>query len=113
LDGIDLSVVVNKNFDGPNSDSLPGAKKKNRSVTGSELRWVYRHRELKDIQKYIQFWFKFEPCCPPWVGLPSLSDDGSAVWSSEKDALALWAKYKPRATQVDHEAAEGKREKET
>jgi hypothetical protein len=116
LDGIDLPAVVGKSFKGKNSDSRPGAEKKNRSITGSELRWVYRNRAVKEVQDHIQFWFGGEQCGPPWVALPSFSDqDGSTLYSSEKDAVSLWAKYSPRPVQVDHAAAkqEGKSEKDS
>lgn len=106
LDGVELPTVVKKNFKGKNSDSAAGATTKNRSITGSELRWVYRHRQVKEIQTYIQFWFGGEACCPPWVSLPSFSTkDGSTQWSTEQEAVSLWATYKPRSAQVDHAAA--------
>lgn len=85
LDGLDLAAVVNKSFTGKNGDSPPGAQHKNRSITGSELRWVYRHREVPAVQERIQFWFNLQPCPPPW---------------STEEGSKLWATYKPRSTHV-------------
>lgn len=55
LDGIDFDHVVHK--------SLP----QERSVTGSELRWVYRNRHDPRVQLHVQFWLRNAPVPPPWA----------------------------------------------
>lgn len=37
------------------------------SVTGSELRWVYRNRHDKHVQECVQFWQNMKPVPPPWT----------------------------------------------
>jgi hypothetical protein len=56
-----------------------------RSVTGAELRWVYRHRFNARVQRHIQFWLNDQPCHAPWhslmVGVPG---GGPKAWSRYK-----------------------------
>ena len=70
LDGIDLDQVITKSV--PNLDlSETTATKKQRGVTGSEIRWIYRNRYIPNVRERIQFWKsdgprKYVPCTPPW-----------------------------------------------
>jgi hypothetical protein len=105
LDGIDLKAVVEKNYGGDpttgglkTADSkLPG-KEKNRSITGSELRWIYRQRAHPGVQEYIQFWFDRKPCRPPWESyVAGFEKNGKPKWAARKDAEGLWAHYQPRS----------------
>lgn len=43
----------------------PNRMVKDKSVTNSELRWIYRNRNNQKVQKTIQFWNKDDPCSPP------------------------------------------------
>lgn len=53
----------------------------NRSITGAELRWIYRHRDNDVIRENIQFWFKKAPTTPPWQ---SDSANYSKQWETYK-----------------------------
>ncbi|OGO59659.1 MAG: hypothetical protein A2V85_12180 [Chloroflexi bacterium RBG_16_72_14] len=90
LDGIEQEAVVQKSYQGTISDvgahEDPG---KTRSVTGSELRWVYRNREHERVQERVQFWLKNKQCAPPWHG----------------NGAPLWAQYQPRKDYNIHEDA--------
>lgn len=66
LDDMDLDAVILKNFKGKNSDSKPGAKIKNRSITGSELRWIYRNRNRAAVKENLIFWSQGKPVPAPW-----------------------------------------------
>jgi hypothetical protein len=37
-----------------------------RSITGSELRWIFRNRHMPLVQKTIQFWLHGQMVIPPW-----------------------------------------------
>ncbi len=76
LDGLNIEQVVKKSYDpgkiGLNQNVNMGADFKSendkyRNVTGSELRWIYRHQFIKEVWTLIQFWYGQEPVCPPWV----------------------------------------------
>lgn len=110
LDGLEMESVPAKNFTTvPYARDHPQGKApaalawtaKERSITGAELRWVYRNRNNIRVQKQIQFWKKsvkwqttgfgkhtsvdtFSPCPPPW------SDKGQPA--SVRNA---WAAYIP------------------
>ena len=122
LDGLDMLAVIRKSFTknslapyqkrggignvqgGPNLqfDTPVGtpAEEKVRSITGAELRWVYRHREHPNIQAFIQFWHEGEQCVPPWLHWTHI--DAKSVQESE--IHQLWAHYQPRRTlQVHHD----------
>jgi hypothetical protein len=85
LDDLDLKQVVKKS----NSSDIKGRNscfrqvEKSRSVTGSELRWIYRNRAHPGVRQRIQFWLNDAPCGPPWVS------NGR-----------LWARYKPKVVHV-------------
>lgn len=63
LDGIDSGAVANKSYD---------RDRKVISITGSELRWIYRKRYNQNVMKKIQFWDKGIPASPPWISSPFL-----------------------------------------
>ena len=96
LDGLNLEQAANKNYDGSAGGvaDTPGAwtgqwNKKARSITGAELRWVYRNRLDPKVQERIQFWkvagSNWICCPPPW-------DDASQT----KTIRQAWEGYKPR-----------------
>jgi hypothetical protein len=62
---------------------------KDRSVTGVELRWIYRNRKAPCVQKAIQFWYEGKPCCPPW--------DKNFDFICDKAVSHLWLLYRPRS----------------
>jgi hypothetical protein len=73
-------------------DDHPASNKiKNRSVTGSELRWIFRNRNDKNVQKAIQFWYEGKHCCPPW-------DPGFDL-ICKQDVVKLWKLYEPKSEQ--------------
>lgn len=97
LTGLKMSLVVNKA--GP-ADQGSGADK-TRSITGAELRWIYRNRHRTDVQARIQFWrSKMTPlsptspivlpmdsaCVPPW-------DD---AYDDPGNPPSLWKNYVPK-----------------
>ncbi len=61
-----------------------------KSITASELRWVYRFREHPNIQNRIQFWLNSKQCCPPWKNPPGQS---------------LWPQYSPTRSRNIHGAS--------
>lgn len=93
LDNLDLEAVVNKNYAGKNSDrAATSTEAKNRSITGSELRWIYRNRHLAEVQAHVQFWAIEEKCLPPWE-----ADLDSCINNKPfKFSKALWAGYIPK-----------------
>jgi hypothetical protein len=100
LDGIDIAAVVKKSFKGANSDRDAGSStSKNRSITGSELRWVYRNREDPEVGKYIHFWFHLKHARPPWEVVFSIQS-GEIV---EQDGASLWAQYRHTVKQSIHD----------
>ncbi|GJI90802.1 hypothetical protein [Duganella hordei] len=91
LDGLVMDQVVGKSYPGRlgtgvGRDSPPGtpAHEKERSITGSELRWLYRWRRNPQVSSLIQFWRydsfhkKWVQCSPPWE------------WHN-----SVWATYNP------------------
>ena len=76
LDGLNLSEVMGKNRTGEfKNDPVD----KVRTVTGAELRWIYRYKDDLQTQAYVQFWINNTKCCPPWavgykVFVPSAPD---------------------------------------
>jgi hypothetical protein len=63
-----------------------------KSITGSELRWIYRNKDDPKVQKSVQFWYKGKPCCPPW-------DPYFDQLYGERIAYK-WLKYMPKSLQV-------------
>lgn len=66
----------------------PDRKVRSKSLTSSELRWLYRNRNDKKVQETIQFWYKGKPCSPPWV------QHFDRVYGSS--VARLWLKYVPK-----------------
>jgi hypothetical protein len=103
LDGLDMATVVGKTFGGKNPDKPATATApKNRSITGAELRWIYRNRADKQVEACVQFWFYKKPCCPPWDKYYVL-DWSPLTQNADADPLfvahdgaALWATYVPK-----------------
>jgi hypothetical protein len=104
LDGLDIPAVVNKSFKGTakgaNTDRpATNSTTKNRSITGSELRWIFRNRHIPEVQNCVQFWFYKTQVCPPWVTYYELTvDTNSADFDMTmlpKDGAALWTAYTP------------------
>jgi hypothetical protein len=94
LDGIDVPSVVLKNNQTKNPDRAATTdREKNRSITGAELRWVYRNRLDPQVQEYVQFWFEYQPHVPPWVTYPVF--DFQTADFVERDGPSLWAQYHP------------------
>lgn len=92
LDDLDLDAVVSKNYKGKgnkdknNSDSTP----KNRSITGSELRWIYRNRYRESVVRNVQFWILGTPCPPPWeCDTTTLTMTGEKIYSKLKWELYI------------------------
>ncbi|QYE36627.1 hypothetical protein KZX46_12320 [Polymorphobacter sp. PAMC 29334] len=84
LDGIDMKEVVDKTHtSGPvhGQDTPHGtdATAKTRTITHSELRWLYRNKVFPQVREHVQFWLAGVCCIPPWQ-----LDSG------------LWAKYLPK-----------------
>lgn len=91
LEGLVMEEVVNKNYPGRAGTAVgrdrpaaPGQLKE-RSITGAELRWIYRWRNNPDVKAYIQFWKydsfhkKYKQVLPPWE------------WHN-----SVWANYIPK-----------------
>lgn len=61
---------------------------KTRSITGAELRWVYRNRMRNDVQQKVQFWLNNAPCYPPWgKGHP---DSWIKAWAAYSPTNLVW-----------------------
>ncbi|MBD2814740.1 hypothetical protein ID850_08170 [Xenorhabdus sp. Flor] len=61
-------------LDGINMDTI--VYKRDKNITGKELRWLFRHREYPEVAAKIQFWLDDRPTSPPWTGL------GSNLWTN-------------------------------
>src|SRR5262249_55867971 len=95
LDGMHLKAAANKSYDGSNrgrpdnpvgkTPSTIAWDEKVRSVTGAELRWVYRRRRDPMVSKKVQFWDKrggnWIQCPPPWSD-PNQPEDVRMAWAS-------------------------------
>jgi hypothetical protein len=102
LDGMDLKAAANKSYDGskggrpdnPVGKTPPSIAwdQKVRSVTGAELRWVYRHRLEPMVCKKIQFWDKrggdWIQCPPPWSDNLYQPDDVRSAWAGYQPTIA-------------------------
>jgi hypothetical protein len=91
LDQIDMSQVTRKNH----RDDRPTPTGKNRAVTGSELRYLYRHRNDDAIMSKIEFYFQGSPTVPPWTNAAPWNQSGGGRPSDYE----LWAAYAPRSEQ--------------
>ncbi len=96
LDKLDMQMVVGKSGpgdeEGENDVKLaimqrkdPAQAEKKRDVTGSELRWLYRHRNDTAVMDNVRFWEDYNPVAPPW---------------NDQRCSNLWATYKPKSEQL-------------
>ncbi|CAH1662662.1 conserved hypothetical protein [Hyphomicrobiales bacterium] len=83
LDQLDIAAVIKKSHEHDYVTPLGG---KRRSITGSELRWIYRNRHDPQVQKSVQFWRNGYPEYPPW---------DASFWQSPRD-FCSWKRYWPR-----------------
>lgn len=67
IDGLDLLSVACK------------TEGHGRSVTASELRWLYRHRHMPDVQHNLIFWMNYKKVSQEYVF-----------------SLPLWQAYSPK-----------------
>lgn len=107
LDDLDMGAVVTKThqFVSPSGDVLaqdmprgkaPANTPKERTITHSELRWIYRNRANPLVQANVQFWRTIggtiRPCEPPWSNQVSqtIMPSGKQVsWAK------AWSAYHP------------------
>ncbi|HVS40412.1 MAG TPA: hypothetical protein VMS17_32945 [Gemmataceae bacterium] len=86
LDGLDMASVAGKSYSGPGATDNPVGKSntdwmnKVRSITGAELRWVYRNHKVPKVQAKIQFWLNNAQCYPPWG--PGHPTKWRAAWAA-------------------------------
>lgn len=76
LDGIDFHRMLNSSVS------------HQKSITDSELRWIFRNRHNPQVQKHVQFWLNGLPTTPPWT------------WTDGTEQL--WAEYDIRRLQSPH-----------
>jgi hypothetical protein len=96
LDGLSMAQITRKSFktDRPLGRKPQGreeARTKLRAVTGAELRWIYRHRNVPAVQQHVQFWENNAAMGPPWDE-PERQEIVSGRYVRWRD---LWAGYKP------------------
>lgn len=70
LDGLELDKVIDKSVS-IDTPSTYAPVNKQRAITSSELRWIYRNRYIPNVWERIQFWKsdgtgKYVSCTPPW-----------------------------------------------
>ncbi|WP_431689155.1 hypothetical protein [Hahella sp. NBU794] len=105
LDGMNMAEVATKTY---LELDLPKGKAdsdlKIRSITGSELRWIYRNRNVKAVQDRVQFWFSggksnFSPVSPPWevdsITCPAPRKSVGDKPSRHVSWKTAWSWYKP------------------
>ena len=77
LKGFDLVAAAGKSYNGAGASDNPVGKahdrawhQKTRSITGAEIRWVYRNRHDPSVANRVQFWDQvgggWNACPPPW-----------------------------------------------
>jgi hypothetical protein len=109
LDGIDMKAVVNKATQGDNADRDEDPERgiaKNRTITGSELRWIYRNQTDEKVQQYVQFWFNGKPCQPPWEKYFTIEFGERLIDEpqiTEHDGESLWKPYKEKVKHVSQD----------
>jgi hypothetical protein len=86
LDGLDLDKVIGKSVSSIDTPSTHAPVNKQRAITSSELRWIYRNRYIPNVRERIQFWRPnlagfYVPCTPPWEW--PIAEGGD------------WSQYKP------------------
>ncbi|WP_353739733.1 RHS repeat-associated core domain-containing protein, partial [Yersinia rochesterensis] len=101
LDDLDILSVIKKNYQGKNSDKgLSTDKHKNRSITGSELRWVYRNKNNPLVRDNVIFWAAGKEVAAPWsedleryAFNPTTGEETHLLDKKEE-----WMNYKPTRT---------------
>ncbi|OTA21274.1 T3SS effector EspK [Xenorhabdus beddingii] len=83
LDSINMEHVVIKYYEKQTDIKY--------SVTGSELRWIYRNRRDLKVQASVQFWRNKEPVSAPW---------------EEGEYVELWRQYHPKSENLVTETVE-------
>ena len=102
LKGLNMSDVTGKTYatDSPKGASDENTVNKERSITGSELRWIYRNKGVPLVQKRVQFWLKsdghWSQCLPPWE-LDLFKDKASEGNAQACTWKSSWRKYIPRS----------------
>ncbi|PHM72589.1 hypothetical protein [Xenorhabdus sp. KJ12.1] len=73
LDDIDMLGLINKNKVPRNVIGSDWAARIDlvKSITGQELRWIFRNRGDSRVAAKIQFWLDGKPVAPPWVETPN------------------------------------------
>lgn len=112
LDEIDIGAVVTKTHryeengqvlaqDLPRGKSTSGESKE-RTITHSELRWIYRNRNNPLVQAQVQFWLttggRLTPCVAPWENSSKAATMPSGSQLTWQNA---WKVYRPRLEPVD------------
>jgi hypothetical protein len=110
LDDIDMAAVVTKTHhfadpisgdvlarDFPRGKAPADADNKERTITHSELRWIYRNRTNPKVSGGVQFWLSggggINACPPPWDNAQrSTTMPTSGVVKTWQQA---WAVYRP------------------
>ncbi|MGJ0625067.1 hypothetical protein [Xenorhabdus bovienii] len=84
--GLDYQLFVNKapvhflvDIIGDDIDTVISKQRHGTSITSSELRWLYRHKDTKEVKENLKFW-----------------RDGKAVPHSEIFADTKWSSYQPK-----------------
>ena len=110
LNEIDMPAVVEKthSFLNPQNpreilaQDLPRGKAltstKERTITHSELRWIFRNRKNPLVAERVQFWHEvggiMQPCSPPW----STDNHSTAMVDGQpRQWCLLWSRYVPTA----------------
>ncbi|MBD2783449.1 hypothetical protein ID858_11200 [Xenorhabdus sp. DI] len=52
-----------------------------KSITGQELRWIFRNRHNAKVKQKVQFWQDGQPVCPPW------ESEESHIWDNYERKL--------------------------
>lgn len=99
LDGINMDQVPTKSF---NSEAT-----NTRSITGAELRWIYKHRDEQTVQDNIQFWANKKPTTPPWSPDSSNYSDQWAIYNRASRGLIDVSSVDLLGAFPDHSAVGG------
>ncbi|PHM67763.1 hypothetical protein Xsto_00052 [Xenorhabdus stockiae] len=86
LDGIEMLHVITKKT----KPNRYGQEEK--SITGKELRWIFRNRGDSRVAAKIQFWLDGKPVAPPWEFSRDIWNLWG-LWGSRSDEDAAWKNY--------------------
>ncbi|WP_143354762.1 MULTISPECIES: hypothetical protein [unclassified Erwinia] len=93
LDRLNINQVVHKNHE------RDWENKRSKSITGCELRWIYRNRHNPNVINKVQFWKHQRPVCPPWE--TSASHDTPFPWVIatflRQQRHKVWNDYRPKS----------------